>query len=252
MMFCRSWRNAAERMYTRLRSRHLVQAFASKHSLRRDLSTAMIYNPKDRSIPLPSLRRGGRRHRVSISARRLRASCGRITELLEGAVAARAVQAEALRRIRGGLPQQDENPITEPRPKRPRGSGKPRRGAHRPDRLHVMRNTSGSRRVTFASQLVHYPPDKPLQYTTYAQAGAVGGCASRNDGVSAGIETSGAAALTSLGGDWSGQSGDELVARGRAHSVETRSPLGAVCPGGDSNSATPRTWGGWMGSCVGK
>jgi hypothetical protein len=102
---------------------HLVQAFASKHSLRRDLSTAMIYNPKDRSIPLPSLRRGGRRHRVSTSARRLRASCGRITELMEGAVAARAVQAEALRRIRGGLPQQDENSSTEPRPKRPRGSG---------------------------------------------------------------------------------------------------------------------------------
>jgi hypothetical protein len=59
-----------------------------------------------------------------------------------------------------------ENPITEPRPKRPRGSGKPRRGAHRPDRPHLTRNTSGSRRVTFASQLVHYPPDKPLQYTT--------------------------------------------------------------------------------------
>jgi hypothetical protein len=36
----------------------LVQAFASKHSLRRDVSTAMIYNPKDRSIPLPSLRSG--------------------------------------------------------------------------------------------------------------------------------------------------------------------------------------------------
>jgi hypothetical protein len=31
-------------MYTRLRSKHLVQAFASKHSLRRDVSTAMIYN----------------------------------------------------------------------------------------------------------------------------------------------------------------------------------------------------------------
>jgi len=165
-MFYRSWRNAAERMYTRLRSRHLVQAFAAKHSLRRDVSTAMLYNPKDRSVPLPSLRRGGRRHRVSISARRLRASCGRIKELMEGAVAARAVQAEALRRIQGGLPQQDENPITEPRPKRPRGSGRPRRGAHRPDRPHVTRNTSGSRRVTFASQLVHYPPDRPLQYTT--------------------------------------------------------------------------------------
>ena len=162
-MFYRSWRNAAERMYTRLRSRHLVQAFASKNSLRRGVSTAMLYDPKDHSIPLPSLRRGGRRHRVSISARRLRASCGRITELMEGAVAARAVQTEALRRIRGGLPQQDENPITEPRPKRPRGLGKPRRGAHRPNRPHVTRNTSGSRRVTFASQLVFYPPDKPLQ-----------------------------------------------------------------------------------------
>jgi hypothetical protein len=168
-MFYRSWRNAAERMYTRLQSRHLVQAFASKHSLRRDVSsTAMIYNPKDRSIALPSLRRGGRRYRgVSISARRLRASCGRITELLEGAVAARAVQAEALRRIWGGLPQQDENPrITEPRPKQPRGLGRPRRGAHRPNRPHVARNTSGSRRVTFAPQSVHYPPDKLLQYTT--------------------------------------------------------------------------------------
>ena len=40
-MFYRSWRNATERMYTRLRSRHLVQAFASKHSLRWDMSTAM-------------------------------------------------------------------------------------------------------------------------------------------------------------------------------------------------------------------
>ena len=90
-------RRGADVYSTRLRSRHLVHAFASKHSLRRDVSTAMIYNPKDRSIPLPSLRRGGRRHRVSISARRLRASCRRITELLEGAVAARAVQAEALR-----------------------------------------------------------------------------------------------------------------------------------------------------------
>jgi hypothetical protein len=57
-MFYRSWRNAAERMYIRLRSRHLVQAFTSRHSLRRDVSTAMIYNPKDRSIPLPSLRMG--------------------------------------------------------------------------------------------------------------------------------------------------------------------------------------------------
>ena len=79
----------------------------------------------------------------------------------------------------------------------------------------------------------------------YAQAGAVGDCASRNDGVSAGIEASGAAALTSLGGDWSGQSGDELVARGRAHSVETRSPHGAVCPGGDSTRPQGHGVGGW-------
>ena len=186
-------------MYTRLRSRHLVQAFASKHSLRRDLSTAMIYNPrKDRSIPLPSLRRGSKRHRVSISARRLRAStCGRITELLEGAVAARAVQAEAFRRIRGNLPQQDENPITEPRLKRPRGSGRPRRGAHRPNRPDVTRNTSGSRRVTFAQQLVHYPPDKPLQYTR-PKPEPLETVLQRNDGVSAGIEAFfGAAALAS-------------------------------------------------------
>jgi hypothetical protein len=35
-------------------------------------------------------------------------------------------------------------------------------------------------------------------------AGAVGDCASRNDGVSAGIEASSVAALTSLRGDWSG------------------------------------------------
>ena len=173
-MFYRSGRNAAERMYRKLRSRHLIQAFASRHSLRRDVSTAMIYNPKDRSIPLPSLRRGGRRHRVSISAKRLRASCGRITELMEGAVAARAVQAEALRRIQDGLPQQDENPITEPRPKRPRGSRRgaaARGGAPRPNRQHVQvaRNTSGSRRVTFAPQLVHYPPDRPQQYTTPKQ-----------------------------------------------------------------------------------
>jgi hypothetical protein len=137
--------------------------------IRFDVSTAMIYNSKDRSIPLPLLRRGGRRHRVSISARRLRASCGHITEFIECAVAARAVQAEALRHIQVGLPQQDENPITEPRPKRPRGSGRPRRGAPRPNRPHVTRNTSGSRRVTFAPQLVHYPPDKPLQYTTPKQ-----------------------------------------------------------------------------------
>ena len=34
------------------------------------------------------------------------------------------------------------------------------------DRTHVTRNTSGSRRVTFASRLVYYPPDRPLQYTT--------------------------------------------------------------------------------------
>jgi hypothetical protein len=124
-MFYRFGRNAAERMYRKLRSRHLVQAFASRHPLRRDVSTTMIYNPKDRSIPLPSLQRGGRRHRVSISARWLRTSCGRITELLECAVAARAVQAEALRRIQVGLSQQEKNPITEPRSKRPRGSGRP-------------------------------------------------------------------------------------------------------------------------------
>jgi hypothetical protein len=112
---------------------HDLQPQESLHS-RASLSTFTLPHgsiPLPRSIP--SLRRGGRRHRVSISARRLRASCGRGTELLEGAVAARAVQAEALRRIRGGLPQQDENPITEPRPKRPRWSGRPRRGAHRPD-----------------------------------------------------------------------------------------------------------------------
>jgi hypothetical protein len=170
-MSYRSWRNAAERMYTRLRSRHKVQAFASKYSLRRDVSTAMIYNPKDRSIPLPSRRRGGRRHRVSISARQLRASCGRITELLEGAVEARAVQAEALRRIRGGLPQQDKNPITEPRPKGPRGSGKPRRGAHTSPKSTAR--SAQHRWLTKSHipssprwQLVHYPPDKPLQYTT--------------------------------------------------------------------------------------
>ena len=50
-MFYRFGRNAAERMYRKLRSRHLVQAFASRHPLRRDVSTTMIYNPKDRSIP---------------------------------------------------------------------------------------------------------------------------------------------------------------------------------------------------------
>jgi hypothetical protein len=36
------------------------QAFASKHSLRRDVSTAMIYNPKDRSIPLLAFASKGR------------------------------------------------------------------------------------------------------------------------------------------------------------------------------------------------
>jgi hypothetical protein len=148
---------------------------------------------------------------ISISARRLRASCERITELFEGVVAARAVQAEALRRIRGGLPQQDENPITEPRPKRPRGSGRPRQGAHR---QHVTT-------IPVAHGESHSPavgslPTGQAAAVHYAQAGAVGDCASRNDGVSAEIEASGAAALTSLGGDWSGQSGAELVARGLA------------------------------------
>jgi hypothetical protein len=38
------------------------------------------------------------------------------------------------------------------------------RGASPTNRSHETRNTSGSRRVTFAPQLVHYPPDKPLQY----------------------------------------------------------------------------------------
>jgi hypothetical protein len=165
-----------------------------------------------------------RRYRVSISARRLRASCGRVTEVLEGAVAARAVQAEALRRIRGGLTQQDENPITEPRPKRPRGSGRPRRGAHCPDRPHATRNTSGSRRVTFAPQLVHYPPDKPLQYTT-PKPGPLETVLHETTEFSPGLRHQVQQRLPA----WeeigrSGQSGDELVARGRAHSVETRGP----------------------------
>jgi hypothetical protein len=147
------------------------------------------------------------------------------------------VQAEALRRIQVGLPQQDENPITEPRPKQPRGSGRPRRGAPRPNRPHVTRNTSGSRRVTLAPQLVHYPPDKPPQYTTPKQEPLVGECASRNDGVSAGIEASGAAAVTSLGGDWSGQSGDELVGEG--------SPWSRLSGGGDSTRPQGRGVGGW-------
>jgi hypothetical protein len=220
-MFYRSWRNAAERIYTRLRSRHLVQAFASKHSLRRDVSTDMtIYNPKDRSIPLPSLRRGGRIHRFSISARRLRASCGRITELLEGAVAARAVQAEALRRIRGGLPQQDDNPITEPRPKRPRRSGRPRRGAHRPDRPHVTRNTSGSRRVTFAPQLVHYPPDKPLQYIITPKPEPLETVLHKTTEFPPGLRHQVQQRLPAWEEIGAG-SQVMLVARGRAHSVET-------------------------------
>ena len=35
-----------------------------------------------------------------------------------------------------------------------------------------------------------------------------------------------------MGGDWSWQSGNELVARGRSHSVETGGPHGTIYPGG--------------------
>jgi hypothetical protein len=77
-MLYRSWRNVAERMYTRLRSRHLVQAFASKHLLRRDVSTAMIYTPKDRST----------RSLAFASKRRQKTSCLNICKTVESTMLA--------------------------------------------------------------------------------------------------------------------------------------------------------------------
>jgi hypothetical protein len=169
-MFYRSGRNAAERMYRKLRSRHLVQAFASRHSLRRDVSTAMIYNPKDRSIPLPSLRRGGRRHRACLNVCKTVGSIMRAYHGVDGGCS----RCES--RAGGGFTSHSGRFATAGResdygasPERPRGSGRPRRGAPRPNRPHVTRTTSGSRRVTFAPQLVHYPPDKLPQYTTPKQ-----------------------------------------------------------------------------------
>jgi hypothetical protein len=84
----------------------------------------------------------------------------------------------------GRLPQQDENPITEPRPKRPRGSGKPRRGAHRLDRPHVTRNRPVAHGESHSSRSWFITHRTSRCSTLRPSRSRWGLRASRNDGVS--------------------------------------------------------------------
>jgi hypothetical protein len=126
----------------------------------------------------------------------LRASCGRITELLEGAVAARAVQVYVQLYVAFGAVCRSRT-IIRLRSLAPSdlacGSGRPRRGAHRPNRPHVTRNDQWLTESHIHPAVGSLPTRQAAAVVHYAQAGAVGDCASRNNGVSAGIEASGAA-----------------------------------------------------------
>ena len=87
----------------------------------------------------------------------------------------------------------------------------------------------------------------------YAQAGAVGDCASQNDGVSAGIEASSAAALTSLEEIGAGSQVMSWLREGVRILWRQGVPMEPfVHPGRRRFHSTSRTWGGWMGSCAGR
>jgi hypothetical protein len=204
-----------------------VQAFGSGVCVQKFASTRRVdghdaYNPKGRSIPLPSLRRGGRRHLSCLNFCKTVESIIRAYHGVDGGCSRGEIRAgggftshsgrfaTARREFEYGASPQVTSRVGQSATRGASPKSTARNAQHQWLTESHIRPEVGSL-PTGQAAAVHY-----------AQAGAVGDCASRNDGVSAGIEASGVAALTSLGGDWSGQSGDELVARGRAHSVETR------------------------------